>query len=286
LDVYGSNWAGVQPDAPAGVRGFLGLLTSRIADPSLYDPWQRVLSQTSLPGAVASPSAGARFSWSLHNLDVSHYYHYGYDGPFITLAPAFASSLATIDFAHAGLADLGPLLQAIDAGVSPFTATYVRRHHVGLDAATTWGSFAFRLDAAYDSNRVFFRRDLTGATSPTLHAVGAVEYQTGDPDKTVLLEATYIRIFQPPSGGLLVYDRDTAGVALLVRWPLWKPLAVELRAVGGVRPVMEILEPQLSAKWGSLVVSVGGLYLNGEANSFGRYFRRNSELYAKVKYSF
>jgi hypothetical protein len=285
-DIYGSNWAGVQPDAPAGVRGFLGIL-NRSFDRSLYDQMQRLFAQTSLPKAdLTTPSAGARFSWSIHNLDVSHYYHYGYDGPFITLDPQFAAILGGVDFTRAGLADFGPLYAAVDAGQKPFTATYVRRHHVGIDAATTVGPFALRLDAAYQSNRVFFRRDLLGVTSPAFQGVASIEYQTGDKDKIILVEGMYMRIFDDPGAPLLVYDRDTTGVASMIRWKLWDPLSIELRGMLGIKPMTQVLQPQINAKWDALVVSLGALYLNGDDYSFGRYFRHNTEVYAKAKYTF
>lgn len=286
FDVYGSNWAGVQPDAPAGIRGFLAL-TNRTVDPSLHDLDQRLIQQTSLPSAnFTTPSVGGRLSWSIHNLDVSHYYHYGYDGPLIALTPPFAASLQLIDFARAGLADLVPLYAALAGGYQPFTATYVRRHHAGIDAATTLGPFAVRLDAAYDSNRVLYRRDLVGATSPVVQAVASLEYQTGDADKLVLLEAMYMGILDDPGAPLLIYDRNTVGAAGLFRWKLFDPLTVELRAMAGIRPVTEVVRPQLDARWGALTVSVGGLYLNGETGSFGRYYRYNTEVYTRVKYAF
>ena len=46
------------------------------------------------------------------------------------------------------------------------------------------------------------------------------------------------------------------------------------------------MQPELNLKHQSWVVSLGGLWLDGEAYSLGRYFRRNIEAYAKVKLLF
>src|SRR5262249_29337364 len=48
FDLFGSNWALVQPDAPPPLRGFFGLLT-RAVDPALEAMLQPLLTQTSGP---------------------------------------------------------------------------------------------------------------------------------------------------------------------------------------------------------------------------------------------
>jgi len=54
----------------------------------------------------------------------------------------------------------------------------------------------------------------------------------------------------------------------------------------GIHKVTEVIQPQVNAKWKALTVSLGGLYLNGEDGSLGRYFRNNTEVYTKIKYAF
>jgi hypothetical protein len=286
FDVSGSNWAILQPDAPVWVRGLANLL-DRSTDPSLRPATQPLLSATKYPKSdFTQPVVGARWTWNLNRADVSYYYQYGFDGPLIEIDPQLLTSLGTLDYSQAGLADLEPLLRAIDAGQSPIRLSYVRRHHVGMDAATTLGPLAFRVDAAYDSKRVFVRRDFLGATSPAFQAVASIEYQTGDPGKDLLIEGIYQHVFDKQAPPLLIYARDTIGVAADLRWPIWEPVSVELRALFGLRPETELVQPQVNVKFGALVVSGGALLLRGAQYSFGQYFHRNEEAYLKAKYSF
>jgi hypothetical protein len=202
------------------------------------------------------------------------------------MEPALATGLASLDYDEAGLVDLGPWLGAIDAGLQPLRARYVRRHHVGTDISTTLGPFALRLDAAYQSERVFFRRDLMGLVSPSVQGVASIEYQTGDPDKLILLEAIYVSLVDLPPAPLMIYARDTVAVATNVRWPLWDPVSFELRALVGIEPETSIVQPEVKVKLDALTLSAGGLWLDGEAFSLGEYFERNREIYAKAKYLF
>jgi hypothetical protein len=148
------------------------------------------------------------------------------------------------------------------------------------------GPLALRLDAAYQSKRVFFQRNLLGTTSAVFQGVFAIEYQTGETDKTLLLEAMYMRVIDDPHVPLLIWDRNSVGMASLLRWALWGPFGVELRALIGLRPLTQVLQPQLNIKLDAWVVSVGGTWLHGEAFSFGQYFHRNSEIYIKLKGAF
>jgi len=285
-DVYGSNWAGVQPDAPVWARG-LSNLAARSLDPTLQEPAQRLLAATRYPKSnFTAPVLGGRLSWSVAGLDVNYYYQYGFDGPLIEVDPSFAESLASVDWNNAGLVDLQPGLAAIDAGKRPLSVSFIRRHHIGMDLARTIGPVALRLDGAYQSKRVFMRRDFVGFVSPSIQGVLSAEYQTGDKDKLALLEVVYTHVIDTPAVPLLIYERDTVGVAADVRWPLWRALGFELRGLFGIRPRTAIVQPELNLKHQSWVVSLGGLWLDGEAYSLGRYFRRNIEAYAKVKLLF
>lgn len=286
FDTFGSNWAGIQPDAPPELRGMISLL-QRSIDVSTQEPAQLVFASIGLPSSnFSQPTAGARFAWSAGSLDVSHYYHYGFDGPFVQIDPRVFSALAATDFATAGLADLEPLLRMIDAGQQPIRIDYVRRHHVGLDAATTVGPFALRLDVAYQSRRSYFQRDFVSVTSPAIQGVIALEYQTGEPDQVILVEAMYMRVLDELPAPLLIWSRNSAGLGGLLRWPLWGGLKIELRALIGIQPLTQVLQPQLDLDLGNWTASLGALWLGGEAYSFGQYFHRNRELYAKLKVSF
>jgi hypothetical protein len=286
FDMYGSNWAAVQPDAPASWRGLVGLLR-RASDPTLRPGLQRPLQGTQLPRSnLTQPVVAARFAWSAGGLDVNHYYQYGFDGPLAIMQPDLAMTLANIDFENAGLADLAPVLRAIDEGGSPLRVRYVRRHHVGLDLSTVLGKFAVRIDAGFQDRRVFFRYDLQGTTSPSFQGVLSVEYQTGEPDKGIQLELIYLRILDPLRAPLLFYERNTLGGAFLLRWSLVGPFSFELRALVGAQPWTAVLQPQLNLREDAFTFSVGGLWLDGAELSFGHYFHRNSSVYLRAKYVF
>jgi hypothetical protein len=119
--------------------------------------------------------------------------------------------------------------------------------------------------------------------SRTLQAVAAIEYQTGETNKVILVEGMYMHLFDDPGTRLLIWDRESAGVAALLRWPLFSVLQLELTALVGLRPLTQVIQPQLNVQLGDWVASVGGLWLNGEELSFGGYFQRNRTLYAKLK---
>ncbi len=285
-DVYGSNWAAIQPDSPAPYRGFLRLLTSPV-DPTEQGQVNRLLQQTSLPSAGPdSFGAGAKLAWTMAGTDVDAYYHYGFDtSPFIALNPGFAAALATTDFSTANLESLAPVLQSLDAGVAPFRVTYVRRHHVGLDAARAVGPFVLRVDAAYDTQRVFYRSDLTSVASPAFQGVASIEYQTGDVEQLYLLEGMYTRVVDDPQAPLLFYQRDTYALAAAMRFPIAGPLRAELRALAG-EPRSIVVQPQLHLKFGAWRVSAGLAWLDGDPGTFGAYFRRDTSAFGAIKYSF
>jgi len=285
-DLYGSNWAVIQPTSPEAYRGLFRLLTN-LFDPSLHDRVQELFAQTSLP---TKPSAGARYTFTGQNLDTSLYYHYGYDStPRTTLDPTFAMAIGSVDWTTATPSTLKPVLDLLDAGVTPFTATFHRRHHIGIDGVTTIGPFALKLDAGYDTARVFYQPDLESFISPAATGVLSLEYQSGELGKLLLLEGIYNRVVDPlPATGLIGYKRDSEGVAVLARWTVFDVIEGELRAVIAVVPRTTIVQPQLAyrARSGGLMVAVGGLWVQGEALSLGDYFGRNDCVYGLLKYSF
>ncbi len=284
-DLYGSNWSEIQPSSPEPYRGFFRLL-SQLFDPTLHDQVQQLFAQTSLP---RTPSAGARYTFTGHGLDASAYYHFGYgDTPVVTLDPDFAAAISQIDWANATPSTLSPVLDLLDAGKKPFTADFVRRHHVGVDGVTTVGSFAIKLDAAYETRRVFYRPDLVSFTSPSIQAVTSIEYQSGELGKLVLVEGIYQRILDPlPAEGLLGYQQDTAGVALVARWTVFDVIEGEVRAVAVAAPSSTVLQPQIAYKprSGNLTLAIGGLLMRGEPTSVGDYYGRNDYVYGLFKYS-
>jgi hypothetical protein len=285
-DLSGSNWALIQPSSPVPVKG-LFRLTSGLFDSSLHDQLQQLFAQTNRPDL---PSAGARYTFTGHNFDASLYYHYGYNStPKVAFDPMFAQTLSMVDWTTATPSTLAPVLQLLDAGVAPFTATFLRRNHVGVDGVTTIGSFALKLDAAYEDANVFYQPDFESFVSPVVQAVVNIEYQSGEIGKLLQVEGIYERMLDaPPEGGLIGYKRVTEGVAILARWTVLDVIEGELRAVFEYLPRTTVLQPQIAyrARSGGLTIAVGALSIHGEALSLGDYYGRNDCAYGLVKYAF
>jgi hypothetical protein len=283
FNIYGGNWGIIQPDAPAPLRGFFRLATSVPTLQLIPD-----LAQTGLPRLTfEDPSAGARLSFTGHKIDASFYYHYGFDStPYISFDPAFAQALGMLNFANTHFADLTPLLALVDAGHQLVSVQYLRRHHVGFDLAAPVGPLVLRLDAAYDSGRVFYRRDLAGFSSGVIDAVAAIEYQSGEVDKVVLVEGTYLHLIDQPTAPLLFVAQDTFGVAAVLRWIFFKRLLIEGRGNVGIQPFSYALRPEIGVKLNALSLRVGAEILGGDPYSFGSWFRRNTSVYVLAKYNF
>lgn len=285
--LYGRNWAAIQPDAPAEYRGLFALL-ARAAGPSTQDELNSALYQTRLPNQNGQGLWGAaRLGLHTSAFDANLYYQYGYDGtPYLWLNPAFATVLQHTDFRKAGFGDLAPVLRAVDRGLTPVFAEYVRRHHVGFDAVMPAGPFMLRLDAAYQTRRVFYRSDLTSIAAPAALGVISLDYQTGSVSKVLIVEGVYVRIMSDFQGPLLVYARDSYGLAGVLRWPLFSLFSVDLRALIGIAPRFYTLQPALVTKLGSFALKTGALVLGGEPNSFGAYYRHNTTAFLQLRYGF
>jgi hypothetical protein len=207
---------------------------------------------TRLPGDV---TAGARYQRTLGSVDVDLYYHYGFDG-----TPAFV---------------LDP------AG---YRADYVRRHHAGFDVVKAAGPVTVRLDAGYDSARVFYRReDFAAFVSPAVAATAGVEYTGADPQHVFILETSVIGLGTAPPAPLLGYRRVSATTSAAVRWPLRAGFGVDVLVAVGMQPQSLLLRPELTWKRGALTASAGLAWLDGEAGSFGWYYRYTSEAYLRAK---
>jgi hypothetical protein len=287
FDLYDSNWSPIGLDTPVAYRGFLNVLASAV-DPSLRPNLQQLLRQTKLPEPFTqATSGGVRVSSTLLDVDVSAYYHYGFDTtPAVQVDPSFAYVLAGTDFAHTRLFDLAPALRAVDAGLSPLRAEYVRRHHVGLDLARAIGPFLLRLEAAYETARVFYALDMSSYVSPALLFVAGLEYQPGALDQLVALELVYVALLELPRTPLIAYAAQSYGVAAIVRWPLFGVLSLNLRAIAGIERPSYVLQPALRIGFGGLLIDVGVLLLDGESLSFGWVFRRNAAAFAQARYAF
>jgi hypothetical protein len=288
FDVYGSNWSAIQRRAPGVYQAFLGNV-SDLVDPSVERDLASLLRQTELPPAAGpGASAGAKLSIAAPGVDIDAYYHYGFDSlPFVSADPQFSTYLNTTDFATQAAANLSPLLDLMDAGIKPLTVRYVRRHHVGVDLATSAGPLMLRLDGAYENRRVFYTPDLTSIESPTLLGVVSLEYQTGSLDEIFLVEFMAAHLLDRVPGPLLGYDRTSAAVAATFRWPFGRGWGVDLRGIVGIVPKTYVLQPALRyAANDSFSIEAGALLLSGEANSFGWYFGDNDSAFVQFRYAF
>jgi hypothetical protein len=277
-DVYGTNWAAVQADAPARLRSLTAILGGAV-DPSLRSRADRLLAQTSLPAAnLSAPVLGAKLAGPLPGIDVAAYYQYGFDGPALNLSPVLEAGPVP-----QRLGDLAPLLGLIGAATPPIDAPFVRRHHLGLDLVVPLSSLVIRADAAYQSRKIFFRRDFVAWEAPVLQGTVGLEYQSGDPERAVIVEAFGLEVLGERPPGLLFYRRGTLGISALIRWPLRGHLGLDARLSGGIHPQMHVLQPQLIWKANAWQLALGALVLGGEDFSFAAYYRRNSEIYLRLK---
>jgi hypothetical protein len=219
---------------------------------------QRLYQQSSLPAAdFSTPSAGGQLAINGQGFDIHFYYHYGYDGPFVSLDPSGT-----------------PL------------ATYLPRHHVGLATSASAGPIVFRLEGAYQTERAFFRADLLSHKSAAAEAVGAIEWQTGDPGKSALLELYYQRILDRPDVPLLAWEQDSYGAGLSLRLPLFGRLRTDTRIFASAQPEMVVAKPDLELDFDDWIVGAGWLGVAGREPFFGWYYRKNSEAFAFVKWLF
>ncbi len=268
-DVYGTNWSAIQQDSSPEIKQQFASAW-QLVDATKQSQFNALAHDTGLPAANwTAPSGGTKLSTTLGGIDLDAYYHYGFDTtPYVLIAPT------------------GPSLAMALLGV-PISATYVRRHHVGLDATGTAGPLVFRLDAAYESERVYYHVLFSSFESPTALGVASVEYQTGDIDKVLLVEAIYNHLFNPPDLPLLGYERDSYAVAATFRWPIGAGFAVDLRSLVGITPTSFVLQPAFRWKLSdALFLKVGTVLLGGEEDSVGWYYRHNTSAFVQAKYSF
>ncbi len=302
FDVYGTNWSVIQRAAPDKYLEFLGS-TSLEVDPSIERDFAALWRQTERPQYNGKGlAAGARFSANLSGTDLSAYYHYGYDGtPFVRISPDFGDYLRDTTFiannangepsAVLGASKFKPLLELVDTlavdGSQPISSRYIRRHHVGADLATTFGPVVLRLDAAYETRRVFYQVDLNSFATPALLGVFGLEYQTGSLDDVVILEVIGEHLTQKPSIPLLGYDQTTVAVAGTLRWTLGDAWGVDLRGLFGIQPQTYVLQPALRFKPSdAFTLRVGAMILSGEQASFGSYYGDNDTAFVQLRYAF
>jgi hypothetical protein len=293
FDVYGTNWAAMQRQAYTKYQEFLGQ-SSLLVDQSIERELAPLFRQSERPlDNGKGASAGARVSAALPGIDLSAYYHYGYDStPFVKIHPEFLQYVSRTTFTPGDLATLEPALDLINRlgpGV-PVSARYVRRHHVGFDLATTLGPIGLRLDTAYENRRVFYQLDFNSFETPTLLGVLSLEYQTGSLNDIVLVEFLaqhQLHEQSPDAQPLLAYERTTTAVAGTLRWMLGDQWGIDVRGLVGITPRTYAVQPALRYKPNdSFMLRIGALLLNGAENSFGWYYGDNDTAFLQLRYAF
>jgi hypothetical protein len=287
FELLGSNWGPLGLDAPPSIRGFFNQLRNAV-DPSIQADLTRILHQTKLPEPfMDATSAGLKLAATLLDVDISAYYQNGYDGtPNVQTNDSFAYLLKQTDFTQSKFANLQPVLRALDAGLVPFRSEYVRRHHLGFDAATTLGQFVLRIDAAYESARVFYAADFSSFISRAVLGVAGIEFQTGALDQIIEIELVYVGVLDQPNVAVLGYARNTYAAALVARWPMFDVFSLNLRAIAGIVPRTYVLQPALRITLDALALDVGALVMGGDVNSLGWISRRNSCAFVQARYAF
>lgn len=292
-DLYGTNWSVIQRHTPSRYQEYLGA-ASLLVDPSIERALPPLLQQSERPLDNGKGAAlGVRASATLPGVDLNAYYHYGYDStPFVTIHPAFLLYLGESSFVPGDATAFQRVLELNnELGVGrAISARYVRRHHVGLDIATTLGPLALRLDTAYQSRRVFYQGDFNSFATPTVMGVASVEYQTGNMDELLLVEflASHQLEAQPANvPPLLGYERTTTGLAGTLRWPLSDAWGIDLRGLVGLSPRTYAVQPALRYKPNdNFTLRLGAQHLSGETMSFGWYFGDNDTAFVQLRYAF
>jgi hypothetical protein len=303
FDLYGTNWAVVQPDAPKSYRRLFGTLSQGL-DRTEVSSLQDTLTGGQLSGSnPANASIGGSLKMHLGSVDLSYYVLSGFDRqPAVFVDPAFQKQLESLDATqlNGGVFDAvrNQALASTRALGGPILISYRRRNHVGMDAQTTAGPFVLRADVAYDSTKTFFAADtLNSVLRPAVQEVLGLEYQTGSFNKLIGVELWAMQLLDPethyvpaleqgPSSSLLWYRDNNFGAAGLVRWSFFENGIIELRSSVNSAPVWYSARPEIGYQSSTFTIRGGFLGIGGEPGSFGGYYRRNSTAYITTRFSF
>jgi hypothetical protein len=303
FDLYGTNWAVVQPDAPKAYRRLFGTLSQGL-DRTEVASLQDTLTGGQLSGSnPANASIGGSLKMHVGSVDLSYYVLSGFDRqPAVSVDPAFQKQIESLDATQLNGGVFDALLNQTRASTKavggPILISYRRRNHVGMDAQTTAGPFVLRADLAYDSSKTFFSADtLNSVLRPAVQEVIGLEYQTGSLSKVIGVEVWAMQVLGPetryvpaldqgPSSTLLWYRDNNFGVAGLVRWSFFENGIVEVRSALNGGPIWYSARPEIGYQSPTFTIRGGFLTIGGEDGSFGGYYRRNNTAYITSRFSF
>lgn len=294
--IYGTNWSLVQPDSPRHMRKFFGT-HGEGRDPGEIEAG--IARARSASAAFDGASIGASLRFHFGSFDTSYYYHYGRDrSPFVYLDPVVAAKLDEPGATKEQFAAVFAQQQRETAAYGgPFIVEAVRRHHVGMDLATTAGPLVLRADAAFDTAATFYtKQNLNSVARPTAQVVVGTEYQRGF-GKVIVVEGSYMRLLGPEipivptdnqanDGPLLFVRENNLGIANVIRWTFFENMVVETRTFLGLTPFSWVVRPEVGYASSSFTIRLGYLAIDGQGGSFGSYYRRNESVYVTTRYSF
>ena len=303
FDLYGTNWAIVQPDAPRAYRRLFGTLAQGL-DRTEVASLQDTLTGGQLSGSnPANASFGGSLKMHLGSVDLSYYFLSGFDRqPAVYVDPAFQKQIESLDATQLNGGVFEALLNQGRASTKalggPILISYRRRNHVGMDAQTTAGPFVIRADLAYDSSKTFFATDtLNSVLRPAVQEVLGLEYQTGSLNKLIGVEAWAMQVLDPqtryvpaldqgPASSLLWYKDQNFGAGGLVRWSFFENGIVEMRSNLNVEPFWYSIRPEIGYQSSTFTIRGGFFAIGGDDATFGGYYRRNNTAYITSRFSF
>jgi hypothetical protein len=303
FDLYGTNWALVQEDAPKSYRRLFGTLSqgqSRVSVSALQDA---LTGGQLAPANASNGSLGGSLRMKAGSVDLSYYFLSGFDRtPAVYIDPAFQHQLESLD----ANALNGAVFEAVQNQArasnqtvgGPILIAFRRRNHVGMDAQTALGPFVLRADVAYDSAKVFFSSDtMNSVIRPAVQEVVGIEYQTGSLKKLIGVEGWAMQVLNPevlyvpslaatPPSQLLWYTGQNFAVAGVVRWSFFEHTIFETRSQVGITPFSLLSRTEFGWESSAATIRAGFLGIGGTDNSLGHYFRRNNTGYLTTRISF
>lgn len=302
FDLYGTNWAVVQSDAPRAYRRLFGAL-ARGQDRNAVLGVQDTLTNGALGTANLEPTIGTSFKTHVGAIDLSWYFATGFDRqPAVFVDPAFQAQLERLepDNVNAGVIDavINQARASTRAVGGPIVVSYRRRSHVGFDAQTSVGPFVLRTDLAYDSAKPFYAaRTLNTTLRGAAQEVVGLEYQTGNLHEVIGLELwaqqfvgpeiRYVPAIDAGTGGPLLFASPASyGGAGLFRWLAWEKIVLDTRAVVGVSPFWWSVRPEIGWQETTFTVRAGLLALDGTDRGLGDWYRRNTTAYVTARVAF
>ena len=173
-----------------------------------------------------------------------------------------------------------PFLDSVERGAPLVLSTYVRRVHAGFDVARAVGPVVLKFEGAYDSRAPVLRDDFTSPLVPVATGVVGLEWQPGDGDTFVLLETSAQQLLDLPAGRpLLFVSETTLSQGALVRHTFREHLEFELRGAAVLDPRSYVLRPQIAWKEAAWDLRAGLVWLEGDDNSYARYYARNAQAF-------